>query len=368
MLAVAVQESTEERVAPRPGKHTDLIGQRRDSFSLLRDTLRWRVAVVMAVLVIVLMVALASLNTSLGMHDTARLAWAVLGVALVSLVGLMLLPRRTGGTIYFASIAVLLAVTMGFGLAVGRPMQHWAYIMPPVLVFLMRPKPALAWMIVFGAWTVLVTAPMVEVLDLVRFASGYGLLVCFMFTYALLQHRAANMLRFHSGHDALTNCLNRRTFNELLGQLAMQPPDGRLSFLLIDLDHFKAVNDNHGHLVGDRVITEAAAALGRELSPGTPLFRYGGEEFAVVLAEGEAGAVALAERLRRAIAGAVLQGLELTVSIGVAEWRHGSEPIDAALGRADDALYEAKRRGRNRVVSAGMRAAPALFEDCTAQA
>lgn len=350
---------------PRPGKEHDLIGQRRDSFSLLRDTLRWRVAVVMAVLVIVLMVALASLNTSLGLHDTARLAWAVLGVALLSLVGLLVLPRRTGGTVFFASIVLLLAATMAFGLALERPMQHWAYIVPPVLVFLMRPGHALFWMIVFGTWTVLLTAPMASLLELVRFGSGYGLLVCFMFTYALLQHRAAAMLRFHSDHDALTNCLNRRTFNELLGQLAAAPPQGRLSFLLIDLDHFKAVNDRHGHLVGDRVITEAAATLGREISPGTPLFRYGGEEFAVVLADGEAAAAALAERLRAAIARSEFQGLRLGVSIGVAEWHCGREPIDAALGRADDALYEAKRRGRNRVVAAGLRQAHGLFEGST---
>ena len=350
-------QAAEGRVAPRPDRG-DLIGQRRDSFSLLRDTLRWRVAVVMAVLVMVLMAALIPLNVAFGLRDTERLAWAVLAVAALSLLALLVLPRRTGGTLFFASIALLLVVTMVFGWAVQRPLHHWAYILPPVLVFLMRPGLALCGMLAYGALTLLLNASMLDMLDLVRFGSGYGLLVCFMFTYALLQDRAAAMLRFHSDHDALSNCLNRRTFNELLAQLASAPPQGPLSFALIDLDHFKAVNDQHGHLVGDRVITEAAAALGREVTAGTPLFRYGGEEFAVVLRGNLAEAREAAERLRRSVAAAPLQGLEMTVSIGVAEWAHDGESLDAALARADDALYAAKRSGRNRVVAAASRPRP----------
>src|SRR5690606_12113191 len=103
-----------------------------------------------------------------------------------------------------------LVAVMGYGWHVGRPMQHWAYILPPVLIFVLRAGPALLLMIAFGAYACATIAGLVAGIDLVRFAAGYGLLVCFMYTYALLQERAGDMLRYHSDHDALSNCLNRR--------------------------------------------------------------------------------------------------------------------------------------------------------------
>lgn len=323
---------------------------RRDSFTLLRDTLRWRVALALAVLIVVLMIVLGSTNTRLGLHDTALLAWIVLAAAAVNLLMLLRLPRHLGGSVFFTTIALLLVGVMAFGWYVGRPMQHWAYILPPVLIFLLRSSAALIGMIAYGLYAVLCTLPLIPGIDTIRFASGYGLLVCFMYTYALLQERAADLLRYHSDHDALSNCLNRRTFNETLDQLGAARR--ACTVLLIDIDHFKAINDQHGHLVGDRVITEVAAALGRSLDAGTPLFRYGGEEFAVLLVDAapEAGAL-LAEQCRSAIEAGDFQGLRLTVSIGVAATRESdSAALAAALDRADQALYAAKRAGRNRVV------------------
>ena len=174
-----------------------------------------------------------------------------------------------------------------------------------------------------------------------------------MFTYALLQERAAVMLRYHSDHDALSNCLNRRTFNEAVQQLAGDRSSARgCVFLLIDIDHFKAINDRHGHLAGDRIITLVAAELGRQLDADMPLFRYGGEEFAVLLADHAPDAAhAVAERLREAVAKADFQGVPVTISIGLAAWRRGEGSITAALDRADRALYDAKRAGRDRVVA-----------------
>lgn len=322
---------------------------RRDSFSLLRDTMRWRVALVLGCLIIVLMIVLGTTNVRLGLKDTALLAWLVLGGAAISVGGLLLLPRRLGGTLFFASIALLLVGVMAFGAYVGRPMQHWAYIFPPVIIYLLRAGPSLAAMIAFGAYASATIVPLIAGIDVIRFASGYGLLVCFMYTYALLQERAADMLRYHSDHDALSNCLNRRTFNQTMEQLA-RSAEQRCTFLLIDIDHFKAINDQHGHLVGDRIITQVAAALGRELDAGTPLFRYGGEEFAVLMAgktldEG----LQLAERLRAAIEHADFGEVKATVSVGVAEWKRAQESIAATLTLADRALYAAKRAGRNRV-------------------
>jgi diguanylate cyclase (GGDEF)-like protein len=327
---------------------------RQDSFVTLRDTIRWRVALVLSVLIVVLMVVLGAINTSLGLGDTARLAWGVLAVASANLVALLVMSRRLGGTIFFASIAAILLIVPLYGFENDRNMQHWAYIFPPLLVFLLRPGPSLAAMVAYGIYVSWVTALLLPPIEVVRFASGYGLMVCFMYTYALLQDRAATMLRYHSDHDALSNCLNRRTFNEALDQLASgRARNRRCEILLLDIDHFKAINDRHGHLVGDRVITQVAATLGRQLDPESPLFRYGGEEFSVMLVDRHEGSgLALAERLRSAIEESDFQGVKATVSIGVAVWRRGAEKVEATLQKADDALYEAKRAGRNRVIGA----------------
>ncbi len=326
---------------------------RRDSYSLLRETLRWRVALVLGLLIVVLMLALGVLNTQLGYADTALLAWIVMAMTGACVVGLLILPREVGGTVFFCVVAAALLLVPAFGLQHGRNMQHWAYILPPVIVFLMRAGPALAVMLIYGAYVTLVSMPVLPGIDVVRFASGYGLLVCFLFTYALLQERAAAMLRYHSDHDALTNCLNRRTFNETLEQLSSPNATHKAcSILLIDIDHFKSINDQHGHLVGDRIITQVAAELGRQLDAGTPLFRYGGEEFAIILRQAdERQAGALAERLRSAIAACDFQGVAVTVSIGVAQWQSGQGGLASAIGRADRALYAAKNAGRNRVVT-----------------
>lgn len=327
---------------------------RRDSYLLLRDALRWRVAVVLSVLIAVLMVVLGLVNTHLQLADTALLAWLVLAVALTCLVALFSMPRQHGGKFFFIAIAVLLVAVVAFGHHHGRGMQHWAYLFPPVLVFLLRAGPSLAGMVAFGVYASVLTAALVPAIDVVRFSSGYGLLTCFMYTYALLQERAAAMLRYHSDHDALSHCLNRRTFNEALEDLAKPGASvAHGSFLLIDIDHFKAINDQHGHLVGDRVIVDVAAELGRHLDAGTPLFRYGGEEFAVVLARKDtAAALQLAETLRSAVAAADFHGVPVTVSVGVAEWQRTASTVATALDQADRALYDAKRRGRNRVCAA----------------
>jgi len=327
---------------------------RRDSFTDFRANMRWRVGIVLGVLVMLLMVGLATLNSQLGLQDTAQLAWIVFAVSAISVTGLLLSPRHIGGTVFFTGIALLLIFVPLFGMYHGRPMQHWAYILPPLLVFLIRSKPALVGMVLYGIYVVFTLKPTLPMIDIVRFASGYGLLVCFIYTYALLEERASAMLRYYSDHDTLSNCFNRRTFNESLERIARSRASGkRCTFLLIDIDHFKAINDEHGHLVGDRIITQVAAELGRMLDSGTPLFRYGGEEFAIILDDAsEQDGIELAERLRIAIDEAHFQEVSVSISIGVAEWRTDHPNVNAAIGHADKALYAAKHAGRNRVIPA----------------
>jgi diguanylate cyclase (GGDEF)-like protein len=323
---------------------------RRDSYSILRENLRWRTALQLGALVVVLMVGLGVFNELHDYADTALLAWMVLALVGGCVVALLVLPRRLGGDIFFGALALILVLVMALGWVFERPMQHWAYIFPPVVAFLLRPGWALAAMIVFGVYVSAITAQLSPLIDTVRFASGYGLLLFFVYTYALLEERAAGLLRYHSDHDALSNCLNRRTFNETLA--AVEQESLRCTFLLIDIDHFKAINDRRGHLAGDRAITEVSAVLRRTLGDWTALYRYGGEEFAVMIDADETAGHALAERLRAAVADADVDGVRMTVSIGVATWHAGEGSIAAALSRADQALYAAKSAGRDRVVCA----------------
>jgi diguanylate cyclase (GGDEF)-like protein len=160
--------------------------------------------------------------------------------------------------------------------------------------------------------------------------------------------------------DALTGLKNRRVFDEQLGRLWQQAvEDARaIAILLIDVDHFKAFNDHYGHQAGDQTLRRAAQTLQTFVSrPLDVLARYGGEEFAAILYDidvGEAGA--LAERMRRAVSELAIEhrgpevGAAVTVSVGVAVIEPSRERRSrGALQLADQALYEAKVRGRNRV-------------------
>lgn len=162
--------------------------------------------------------------------------------------------------------------------------------------------------------------------------------------------------------DPLTGLLNRRRFMELAA--AEQMRAGRhqrpLSLLLIDLDHFKRVNDEHGHRMGDAVLRTAAAVLSGAIRGSDLAARFGGEELVLLLPETDlAGAAGMAERLRQSFATTAtsLDGIEVrvTASLGVAAWRGPGESLDNLLHRADQALYAAKHAGRDKVmVAAGM--------------
>jgi two-component system cell cycle response regulator len=160
--------------------------------------------------------------------------------------------------------------------------------------------------------------------------------------------------------DPLTGLYNRRHMdNQLAVQVTNAASRGKaVAVLALDVDFFKPINDTHGHDVGDRVLQELATRLKAQVRAIDLCCRMGGEEFVVILPETDlqVGFTA-AERLRRAIAnkpfnaGAKQGPLAITVSIGVAGFESLTDTPQAILKRADDALYEAKRSGRNRVVS-----------------
>jgi len=152
-------------------------------------------------------------------------------------------------------------------------------------------------------------------------------------------------LRELSERDALTGVLNRRAWDQLLSS-ALRKRTQPLYVALMDLDHFKAYNDLNGHPAGDALLRRAARAWRSAVRAGDVLARYGGEEFAVLLAGCEEDRVIeIAERLRQATSD------EQRVSIGIARW-DGKEGAEGLVDRADRALYQAKRGGRNRVAFA----------------
>jgi diguanylate cyclase (GGDEF)-like protein len=163
-------------------------------------------------------------------------------------------------------------------------------------------------------------------------------------------------LRTMAHTDALTGVANRRGISRALERLLASGE--ALTLIFVDLDHFKRINDTYGHAAGDLVLRHAARALWSAASPGDIAGRWGGEEFAIVLrASREVGAEAfeLGERFRRSVADIsvceVDESLRVTASVGVTGWNGAGEaPTAADLFRAaDDALYRAKREGRNRV-------------------
>ena len=162
--------------------------------------------------------------------------------------------------------------------------------------------------------------------------------------------------------DELTGAFNRRHLTKRLAEEVTR--SGRytrpLSLLMLDVDHFKKVNDVHGHPVGDAVLKEVAARVSRELRESDFLARYGGEEFTVLLPETPLdGARQVAERIRQRVALEPITAgpteLSISVSVGVAAHpafkREGTDPVADLLAAADARLYRAKKAGRNRVVA-----------------
>lgn len=181
----------------------------------------------------------------------------------------------------------------------------------------------------------------------------------------------AQRLHRLSATDRLTGTANRSAFEQQLLEEARRARRYRRSFsvAVIDLDHFKRVNDTHGHAVGDLVLREVAQTIRRTLRESDMVARYGGEEFALVMPEATADVVqARLEAVREAVA-ATRVGLDrgggaigVTISIGVASWPDEGATVNDVVGLADRRLYEAKRRGRNCVAGPPSSAQPGVSD------
>ena len=198
-------------------------------------------------------------------------------------------------------------------------------------------------------------------------ALGYLVLVLLLHTtlIALVTARLVTDLRRLSRHDGLTGLLNRRAVEEALAaQLERSRRSGEpFCVLMLDADHFKAINDRFGHAIGDHALKHLSGLLVGHMRTVDRLARFGGEEFLVLLPGlTVAAALPVAERLRELVASAPLvhagSKIAMSVSIGMAEWGGASEEMSRLLVRVDAALYEAKQHGRDRVAAAGLDALP----------
>lgn len=174
------------------------------------------------------------------------------------------------------------------------------------------------------------------------------------------QRRESVLLRNDAGTDILTGLANRRAFDDALANLlrGQREHDTMFSLLMLDLDNFKAYNDDFGHLAGDQVLRITGHLLGAALRPSDLAARYGGEEFALLLPDTDVtGASGVAARILDAFRGFAWPQRAVTISIGVAQSARGDGATDL-IGRADAALYGAKHAGRDRLMVAAAVASP----------
>lgn len=210
-------------------------------------------------------------------------------------------------------------------------------------------------------WYLFVEKAEDEALASIRHTLYINLAICLAVTLVvvllttLALNRYQGRLEEMAATDKLTGLFNRQAFlilvDKLLAEYRRNPR--RIALLMADVDHFKDINDRHGHQTGDAALRAIADCLGASLRQSDIAVRWGGEEFLIVAKDcGLDEACALAEKLRLAVqALPPVAGCPVTISIGVAEY-DGGDGIDPTLARADQALYEAKNGGRNRVCPA----------------
>ncbi|WP_168209615.1 GGDEF domain-containing protein [Chromobacterium paludis] len=236
----------------------------------------------------------------------------------------------------------------------ATPIGHWlATVLACLIILISASRFHVAWWMGDAAF-----ASRGALFNLFTSLSLFWLTFCFSLSMLFICYERLHMqLRQQADQDGLTRLLNHRTFQEKADGIFRRAVNKgeSLSLLLIDLDHFKSINDRYGHLVGDGVLKQLADCLRREARHGDLLGRHGGEEFVVLLPQaGRIEAYNVADRLRLAIGNLCPQigelSLTISASIGVASLRPSEhESLASLFLEADLLLYQAKRNGRNRV-------------------
>ena len=250
-------------------------------------------------------------------------------------------------------IAALCVIGTLITVHVRGPQQvYWAYPALMTCFYLLKPREAIALTLTMAALLAVRLFDEVDTFRVGTIVATILLTTAFAFAFSVFNNRQQDQLLELARRDPLTGVGNRRAFISKLADVKPRFERTKIpsSLVLLDLDHFKRINDVHGHRAGDEILRRAAHRIESRIRLKDSLFRIGGEEFVVVLdGEGIEAATHLAEELRERIeASELMPGISLTVSIGVAEIRK-LETHEGWLHRADEAMYAAKRSGRNMV-------------------
>lgn len=281
--------------------------------------------------------------------------WVMAAVDAIIIVGFAFLglsvlrPRR----VRFASVSLAILCVVGMLTTIyvqEDPMIFWAYPALLAVFYLVKPWEA----VLIAALTMLAMAPeLVPTTEPLRLTTIYVTLIstsAFAYAFAFLTRGQRDQLLLLARNDPLTGVGNRRALDEKLVEVCAAQSRANIpaSLLLIDIDNFKEINDEFGHAAGDQILVRLTEIIDLRIRVTDSLYRIGGEEFVVVI-EGQKKEQArrLAEQLRTLVeANELAPGGAVTISLGVAELSSGETPAQW-LRRADVALYESKRAGRN---------------------
>ena len=260
---------------------------------------------------------------------------------------------KTGNTI-FASVLLSWIGILGMLVTVylqGAEQVIWCYPAMILVYYLLQPKHAIS---INTVATILLFLLLRDKLsDTIMIATLVTIvltnLLAYIFSFQTLKQN--QLLTDLSIKDPLTNTRNRRALDEALQKVLSQYQRNQevTSLILLDIDHFKEINDSHGHKIGDQLLVKVAELISQRIRTTDDLYRIGGEEFVIMPVGASINeARELSEQLRTMIESSPqLSKFKLTISLGVAEYQSG-ETGEHWLHRADQALYQAKRTGRNK--------------------
>lgn len=281
--------------------------------------------------------------------------WIIAAIDSLIVVGFVVLGTFVYRThkVRMASLAIASLCVAGTLITVyvrGPQQIFWAYPSLMAAFYLLKAREAIALTAIMIA---ALLPPMLDSFELFRTSTiAITVLVtgAFAYVFSEINSRQRELLMELATKDPLTGAGNRRALESKLEELvaALDRRDRAASLILIDLDHFKEVNDLHGHATGDQILKHVTEIVNLRIRVSDSIYRIGGEEFVVVVDGQELEkARSLAEQLRTLVeANELVPNSNVTISLGVAELRRG-ESATSWLRRADEALYQAKRAGRN---------------------
>jgi diguanylate cyclase (GGDEF)-like protein len=247
-----------------------------------------------------------------------------------------------------ASICMLVVVV---SIYISGPAQiYWTYPAMMAAFYLLRPNEALLLTLTVIAALIPAYMPFGDRVEAITVFMTIVLMTAIGYAFSVIMTRQREVLMELAAKDPLTGVGNRRAMyiklDEIVNRSRRQPVTA--SVIMLDLDHFKAVNDTHGHATGDLILKKLTEIINLRIRITDSLFRVGGEEFVIVLdGQDQRQAQYLAEQLRTLVeANELAPSQGVTISLGVAELATGEETSDW-LDRADQAMYDAKNRGRN---------------------